>query len=524
MLRAGFSSAAVLLFLFTFSMIGVGVLSLVTTHHSGSKKTAEKIQSNTLAESGVAVLYDRVRNRMILDDNYPFSVDETPITYVENGDTIRSGVYSARVINVRKVENDIDVGSNKIRRTNFTFTIEGTGIAVNGVASVLRSKFDATVEYNLIKKVTVTHPPNLAEEVCFPIGALVANAAVDIQTNAHFRTTSPNGISGHVMGNDGISWDVQSGDKTTVTDGSVLNIQGQYLVPRGGAYDRTVSGSGIGNTNGSKNYQNPAAPPQGSFLGSPADSVLPLGGNLRFMNGSEVDHWQDRWHTKATDAAGHQFPGDVNAIELTGRTGDGWKIITAPAYIEGDLNIDAASTLRLMPGNTNPQDNIIYVNGNVRNLGKLLNLGVTVVMVGKYEDSAAGEYRVDHAGSPFATRELTLMRSGMYSLNAAADAIQFHTEVNSLTGLVYSMKGGIAIDGADAEFTGTMIAGGVGAQGGIKVRPRNGSGCTMHYEPYAATGGPLESDPDSNTDVTYEVGSIANRFNPGRTYNWRRIK
>jgi len=194
-------------------------------------------------------------------------------------------------------------------------------------------------------------------------------------------------------------------------------------------------------------------------------------------------------------------------------------MLPAPARIDGNLLVEGGQTLRLVPTSDNPAENVIYVTGDVSNLGQIMNLGVKVVVVGKYSDSATSEYKLDLQDSKYATRPELLRNSGLISLAKRKDAIEITSNSTATTGLMYAAKGGININSSNAELRGILVAGGRGAFGGINVQPGGGNSFVVHYEPDAAQWGSY-SDVTTETQVTYSLGDLRTPFSPEKIRNW----
>ena len=85
---------------------------------------------------------------------------------------------------------------------------------------------------------------------------------------------------------------------------------------------------------------------------------------------------------------------------------------------------------------------------------------------------------------------------------------------------VYATQGGIEVTGNDPVLNGLLVSGGVGNYGGILIEPGGTGTFTLNYEPYAATGGPLEVDSASVIDTEWIPDGLWSAFDPGRPYNW----
>ena len=301
---------------------------------------------------------------------------------------------------------------------------------------------------------------------------------------------------------------------------NIIDIQGYYLVPDGAAYSSTLSTSGLANPNGNKNYRSPSAPAAGDFPGAPADSVIKLNGEATFPDEGTVDGWAADYLNSASVASGAKFPTGLASDTITPRVSDGQLGVQSPALITGDLDVKSGATVHLWPASTNPKKNIIYVKGNVKNMGNIINHGCTLIFEQTYEDAPGGVYRIEQDTLTFKTKEEAVMKSALLSLKKSNDAFKFHSSSSATVGLVYAMKGGIQVDGSNADFTGMLLAGGTGSNGNIDIKPNSGNSFAVHYEAYAATGGNVVMDAESVINTEYVAGNVADPFKPTKLYNW----
>lgn len=156
-----------------------------------------------------------------------------------------------------------------------------------------------------------------------------------------------------------------------------------------------------------------------------------------------------------------------------------------------------------MPKSTNPWDNIIYVNGDVKNLGNIKNLGVTIVVVGKYSDSTTSSYSLDATGSPFSNIATVSQRSSIMCLSSDPQAVSLSTRQNTSPGLIYAINGGIDVTSANCSITGMLVSGGTGTNGGVNIHPAGYGSLTVNFDPNAATGGDLDLSSYSQINSTW---------------------
>lgn len=517
--KRGGTIVPVLVFVLGFSAVGVSIMSMSDTQTKEVKGAGDKWQADGLASSAANILYEQIRQQMIQDQSYPFVLAEQTQKVTRPDATEDAiGKCSAQVVADRLVETD--QGGYRIQ--TYYFTIEGRGKSDAGKESTVRVDFKGVMWRYLVPRDTYGNN-GAPDSIWFPTGAIVANGSVNMTTNQGIRTISTNGDA-HVVGNKGIKWDPFSGSKNSFVNPNVIDIQGYYLVPDGGPYTSTLSTNGLANPNGNKNYRSPAAPAQGDFPGAAANSVIKLNGEASFPDSGTVDGWAADYLNSASVASGAKFATGLTSDAITPRVSDGQIGVQSPALITGDLEVKSGATVHLWPASTNPKKNIIYVKGNVKNLGNIINHGCTLIFEQSYEDAPAAKYTIQEDTLTFKTKEEAVMKSALLSLKSSKDAFKFHTNNSASVGLVYAMKGGIQVDGSNADFTGMLLAGGNGANGDIDIAPGGGNSFTVHYEAYAATGGNVVMDAESLINTDYVAGNVADPFKPTKLYNWNWLK
>jgi hypothetical protein len=522
--KAGIGTPTILAITSGMVLMGMGLSSLTVVSDAHMGRTGSKAQATDLAESGIHILYDNIQKNMRINNTFPTTLPETDLTYTSRTGTNRlSGKYAANVISSNYTEQNVAAADgNTANRKTYTFIIEGIGRAVNGVESVVRAKFIATVdEAGNNYRVTVTGPQADGNGIPFSVcpGAIMCNAAIRMRTDAGIRTYSPNNDA-HIVANRGIEWNPASGTKSSVTNPNVIDIQGQYQVPGSAEYahiyDFTVGPSGIGNT-GTKNYRSPYYAASGDNPSLDANTVARRQYPRPYPNETMFNQWQSEWSMQA--AKGVNYASDLNSSSMPPDT-NGWKILKAPVIIEGDLHITGGSTLRLMPMSDKPWENIVYVKGDVKNLGELKNLGVTLVFEGKYTDNSSAEYEIDAAGSMYGDDNNVMKHANLLSLNPDADAFKFKSDASTKTGLIYAAKGGIQVEGSP-EFTGKLVAAG---NQDIQIRPNGGDSFVVHYDPNSGGNRHVLGSAEDRWTAILPAGTVVKEYDPGRMTDWVQVK
>jgi hypothetical protein len=508
---AGVGLPSTLVMIVCGSIVATAVLGLSLSSSKTSHRSVDKAQATALAESGVQLLYENIRRQMRTDMTYPSTLASTTAYVQRDGQQFEVGTYSARVVDLSQTSEDIlqPGTTTKIgQRDRFVYLLEGQGTSKDGVSSKIRSSFTAVVEY------TIT--AGAGGNFSVGPGAIVSNSKVEITTNGGFRTYEPGGSNtAHVIGNDGICWRNVGGPRVCVFDPNILDIQGGFLTTDGPGYTLTTSTDGIWNENGTTNYVSVEMAETSLTFSTAANSVGKLISPVQFPSATQVEGLRQGWFNTATATGAQSWPGGADSGSMLERPGDQWKIVQAPAYIDGDLDVKNGDVVRLMP-NGDPAKNIVYVRGNVRNLGQLFNLGVTVVMEGKYTDGGSSEYRLDSQGSPMSDNEI-MSKACFLSVNESRDAFSFGTNSSSKTGLIFSMRGGIQVSSSNAEFTGALFAGGSGDTGVIEINPNGAASFVVKYDPLCAS-------PRDFGIAGPPVTTLTKPFDPGKLKGWVQVK
>ena len=517
--QRGMTIVPVMIFILGFSAVGISIMAMSNTQTKEVRNSADKWQADGLASTAANLMYEQIRQQMIADQSFPFLLNEQTqkVTPPSGGQEVL-GTCSARLVANRLVETDI----SGQRRQLYYFTVEGTGTSATGRKSIALVEFRGEIWRNLVPR-SIYSNNGAPDSIWFPTGAIVANGAVNMTTDQGIRTVSTNGDA-HIVGNNGISWKPTSGTKQGYSNPNIIDCQGYFLVPDGNPYNQTNSENGLDNSNGCKNYKSLAAKAQGTFPGEAANSVIKLNGNAAFPDENTVNTWAADYLNSASVAISTKYATGCRSTEISPRVSDGQIGVQSPALITGNLEVNNGDTLHLWPGSTNPKKNIVYVKGNVKNMGNIINHGCTLIFEQTYEDTPSAKYTIEQDALTFKTKEEAVMKSALISLKKSRDAFKFHTSNSASVGLVFAMKGGIEIDGSNADFTGMLLAGGVGANGNIDIKPSGGNSFAVHYESYSATGGNVVMDSASLVNTTFVAGNVSKPYTPTKLFNWNWLK
>jgi hypothetical protein len=159
------------------------------------------------------------------------------------------------------------------------------------------------------------------------------------------------------------------------------------------------------------------------------------------------------------NGGGNNGNGGNNAANGVG----GPTVITAPAFIQGDVRLNGSEQVELRPA-ADPKRSVVYVDGawEMNASSRLTNKGVTLVVNRTFRQNGQSLYTVEQPAVD--TPTLVVFGTGF---GAADDVIRINgggTAFNQ--GVVYAVNGSIVVNGT-AAFVGSLVAGGAG--GGITV-------------------------------------------------------
>ncbi len=530
--QAGIGTPTAIFLVGGLAAVGLGVASLTGVAESNGGKSVDTAAARSLAESGVQTLYAKIRKEVREGSEAPGVLPDTMLS--DPADEQRTlGLYSSRVLSADVTTSEVNMGDGSVAtRTTTVYTIEGRGRVRNAQGRV-RARFVATIDRSngRYRDDTIVNPEGEGNGVPFSVcpGAISSNGRVLLRTDGGFRTVSTD-KTGDIVANKGIVWAPYSGAKTGIRTTNLIELQGQFQVPGSAEYahiyDQTVGPDGLGNSNGSKNYRSPRFNETPDNPALEADTVARRLHPRPYPNTDMFSGWDAEWREKTS--AANNFPGSIDTANYGHTDPSGATVLTTPAYINGDLIVRAGATLKLAPHSDQPWKNVIYVNGNVKNLASLRNLGVTLVIRGKYSDGAASEYSVDPSGPRYTDEGTVMAKANMVSLNPAADAVTFTTDRPQKTGLVYATHGGIRVLGQSPDITGKLNAAGSNDAAGIFIEPRNGTAATLRYDPRC--GGNRHIVPSAETTTStvrrtlVEPGTVVRPFDPGRLEGWTLLK
>jgi hypothetical protein len=384
--------------LLTMAMFGMATVSLAITSSRLADRGFQKAQATALAEAGVHALYTQIAIGMENTDHptYPDSLSSTSLTSTIGGAPSTDGTYSACLVNTPAANTS---GS----ATTYTFVVEGTGTAPNGVTqSKVRSVF------TVIKGALASNP--------FPNAALESNGTITLSVGA--RTFDPSGLH---LGN------VDANDVVDISGGG--SVDGVITVPAA-AYSTTQSNC-------------------------PGQTVQQLSSPLTFPSPSTLSGWANIWQAQAQEATGI-FP---SGQTLSSFSADSSTVsLTAPCYISAGLTLTGGASLTVQPDTSVAGPAILYVHGNIVASGgsSITNKGALIISDGTITasggSSVAGYTVTDTTSSGLIS--LSTSSSGAITLGGGAGA-------NSI-GFVYAAEGGATLSGG-SQITGSLIAGGTGA-------------------------------------------------------------
>lgn len=512
--RLGMGTLAAVALMGGSLMLGLTMVSVTMTSHRLATRSSERQQALALAEAGISQLYAKIKGELSVGTEFGLALGEQQLYHNQDLND-PEGKYNARVVSTSQVSQDVDRWGVRVRQVTYNFTIEGLGKTAIGVTARLRCNFTGVTEYELRRVGTETVGGDTPQQFFFPRGALAAAEQIKVVANSLTTLGSSPAGAGHVIANEGISWTPAAGNKADFGAQTMLSANGQYVVNQS-ALTWTQGSAGLGNTNGQTNYTSPPAP--GASVGN---QIMYSNSPINFADSATAGQWDTRWQQNAGRDPARVF-GATGASGLPATSADlpTGNVLETPAYIRGDLTVGNSDTLVLKPSSSNPMKNVVYVEGNINNLGKILNLGVKVVVRGRYTEDSNAEYRIETQGSPFANRQRVLQNSSLISVSSVPNSIEFTSTVSGTTGLVYAVRGGIRIAAPGRTLEGAFIAGGTAGTGGIVVNSGTGAGTTINFSRDATIPGDIDLASIDQIDINYTIGGVYSPFAPSTLSKW----
>lgn len=498
--NAGTSLPITLMFFMVMGMVTVVTVGLTQTTDSMVYRGALKVQANELAESGVQTLYDEVCRKMKNGSILNQDVKNLTLNSTMAGESRNLGSFEAKVTDVTFTDTPNPAGhptGTLLRK--YRFQLEGKGTAVNGTESVIMASFTGEI---VAANDAFTDP--MKEWILYP-AAMQSNSNVYVKADSGVRTLDVATVDkeAHIMANRGVTWQPATNSKSAYSAPDIVSVDGHILVPNQPVdtfYNTTMSSLGLGNYNGIKNYQS-AGPWINKTNTYPvvANEVTPMGHDLPFPSAAQVNAWQNTWKHTATTHAATTIHDRVSSNSLP--ISNGIRTINAPAYFEDGLDVEKDDTVHLIPLSDDPADNIVYVDGDISNMGNIVNHGVTFVTSARYFDSADATYNLDKQYTKYPDLSDVYKNSGLISLagpetgvsDSSSASIWIQSDVDGKYGLVYAVNGSIKITG-NLEMNAILVSGtpelsrakqasiqSSTVMGGIHIEPKGGKDFTLTY-------------------------------------------
>ncbi len=489
-LTRGSSLPLTMMFFMVIGTVTVVSVGLTTTTDSMVFRGVQKVQATELAESGINVLYDEICRRLNQGNASPATLQALRMNSDMEAAFRDLGEYSARVVKVtsKDVEPAPGFGNDTVQRT-YTFELEGRGVAPNGTESIVNSTFTG--------KMVVVKGAFLDEQTemkIFP-GAIQSNSEVVFVADNNIRTEDAGSQDkeAHVIANRGVRWAPATVTKSSVTTPDVLKIDGHVLVPdqpSSTAYQMSMGPVGLGNYDNRKNYQTagPWVNKTTPYTVTP-DSVTAMGQPMYFADDSQVFQWVSDWRFTVLNSP-MRSSASGKKVRFFGTIQNGVKKMMTPSYVGGNLYVAPGETINLVPRSTDPTQNIIFVDGDLENMGNIVNHGVILVTTGRYLDGKESSYSLSDAFTQYEDMEEVYAQASLISTSRVTDAITINSNVSSRYGLVYAALGGLRIYG-NLEMNAILMSGATQmAQtksddlyptAGIVIKPPPRGGFTLKY-------------------------------------------
>ncbi len=511
-LKLGSTLPMTLVFFTIVGVVTVAAVGVTTTRDSMAFRGAHKAQATNLAESGVNLIYDRICRDVVQNKMSSKALPAAILSTSFFGKSADQGSYTAKVtaVNTDRIAPAPGFAGTSVQYT-YSIEVEGRGKAPIGTESVVRASFKIRRVLSADDGYTASTTYNE-----FP-AAVNANGKVSMVTDKGIRTYDVNAQDkeASILGNRGITWETYSLSKNSVTAPDLIDVDGHLLVaskPTPDYVNLTTGAGGLGNPNGTKNYKS-AGPWQ--------KKASPYA-----VSANEVT--QTMLLTNKTTTV---VPGNATVKNFGIDKKSGLTTINAPTKIGGSLTIGPSDTVILNPTSQNPAENVVYVSADVLNQGSILNLGCTLVIVGKYTDTPTSVYDLRQQGSIYDEMIDVYSNSKMVSLAKSPDAINISSGVNARYGTVYAAKGSINVTGT-LEMNGILTAGGdptveecespnnpeieYGSLGNVNIVPANGGLFTIHYIREATS----ITTPGGSGDTSLYLEPVR----ADSLSNWRQIK
>jgi hypothetical protein len=501
-LNQGISLPISVLFFVVTAGITVGATTLADNGHRMAVAATHKQQADSLAESAVYALYDKIWRQLRSDGTYPTVLPSTTLNSSIDGVSREMGSYSATVVSVTK--NTTDIGDG-MTQEDFTFTILGYGKAKNGTDSEINATFSGS-------QVRMTSGSGVSK-VAFLPAVIQSNTSVDVISDAGFKMVAPTAApqTAHLFANQDIDWTRTDGSRIG-TGNTKLSIDGKVMVSKTADtayYDFTRARFNDYKSQGILSSIGDAR------LSVTSNDVVPSAQRV-FPSQAQVDTWTTTWEQ---DIRANSISTILNVsagADTVSNGQSGLVTITAPAYIDGDLVVNADSVLQLMPLDPDPAKNIVMVTGDVKNLGEIQNYGVTLYCIGKYTDTPTSKYKV--AADLQHPIGASMNNAALVSASVASDAISISSDQSMPYGLVYAAKGGLTITG-NGLIAGALVSGSSVPGEGVTIKPTKGGQFTMNYLPECLTN--KLAFPISSTSMT---SNIIVEFLPTKLTGWTKAR
>lgn len=465
-LNQGVSLPIAVLFFVVTAGITIGATTLADSGHRVAVAASNKMQADSLAESAVYALYDKIWRQLRVDGTYPTVLASAMLTSTIDGFPRELGEYSASVVSVTRGTTDLGDG---MTQEDFTFTLLGYGKAPNGTDSEINATFNGS-------QVRMLSGASISKAAFLP-AAIQSNTNVAVVNDAGFTTVSPSAApkTAHVFANQDIDWCRDNGSRVG-TGSTKLTVDGRVMVSKTADttyYDFTKArfidykSQGILRSVGD------------SRLNVSNSEVVPSAQRV-FPSQAQVDTWTTQWESDIKANSSSLVLTTIGSIGSLLDTKAGASTLTAPAYIDGDLIVDSGTVLKLAPTDPDPAKNIVMVTGNVKNLGEIQNMGVTLYCIGKYSDTPSSTYKVQAPTGAVMTDALN--NAALVSASVGSDAISISSDASMPYGLVYAAKGGITISG-NGVVAGALVSGSSVPGEGVTIKPTKGGQFTMNYLP-----------------------------------------
>jgi hypothetical protein len=242
------------------------------------------------------------------------------------------------------------------------------------------------------------------------------------------------------------------GGSAILSNGTV-SISGGANIATSPANQHNADVFGNGNVNlGGAGYDDGTLVSHGSVTGSGYYGSLSNQSSMPFPDTATTAMMQSNWIALSQAVVSPATTPNIIQASNLFKGGNKSEIITAPAYINGNIQLTSTQSITFVPSSPTATNQTVYINGNLKSVsGSTITNAADLIVGGTFTMAGQSSYAITPpaAGNPMPTLAVL---TGDITLNGGSTNVQW--------GIIYSVNGGIKVNG-NAVFTGALVAGGV---------------------------------------------------------------